>query len=68
MAIAAALALLTSATPAAAEAFEIDRARCIVKPRQVVQLGSPVFGVMSGFVGFNMTDYFQNWQKQLVFG
>lgn len=47
MAIAAALALLTSATPAAAEAFEIDRARCIVKPRQVVQLGSPVFGVIS---------------------
>ena len=35
---------------------------------QMFLLHSPVFGVMSGFVGFNMTDYFQNWQKQLVFG
>ncbi len=45
--LAAMLAAMSLATPAVAEAVEIDRARCIIKPRQVVQLGSPVFGVIS---------------------
>ena len=45
--VATAVALSTLAAPISAGAFEVDPARCILKPRQVVQLGSPVFGLIS---------------------
>lgn len=43
----AALAALAATLPAAGAPIEVDPARCLVKPRQVIQLGSPVFGVVA---------------------